>query len=186
MLQRLSMEYKLNKFECYDGFYLSDDMENMAYLFEFCSKYSSQLYGVVFNPIDFINAFMVSSIRRIMEIGHPRLLSQAAIDTFKMFIEIDCGGNYSQFCRPCEEFFDYMQLYWCGMMYAFMHYKSKVSSRDLIKRIPLREMLIEYICGHQMGEEQYYSRIEPVVTGIVIPKRRVPDEPDDIKFEFAE
>ena len=86
------MAQNLEEFICYDEFWLDKDMENMGYLFEYCEAYCREILGDEQFLLDkemFIESFMKSDCRALMEIGHPTLLSQAAYDTAKDFIEVD-------------------------------------------------------------------------------------------------
>lgn len=178
------MIYKIHEFEdvhenaCYDSFYLYEDMENMGFLFEYGGRYGLKLFGVKIHPIDFINAFMISTCRRTMECGNTTMLCEAAEDTFERFIRVDCAGDIQQFVRPLKQGFYDNQLYWCGEMYAYMHFRSKLSSRKLIERFPIRELLLDYTCGHEMSEEAYYAHVEKTILGFDKPKRRVFDSKD--------
>lgn len=153
-----------SKTHCYDKFFLRKDMENMGYLFEYCNKYCKELFNVDIDELKFLNAFMKSKCRYTMETGHERLLSQAAVDTVEMFIKVDCDGDAKQFERTSNSQYDfcYHQLYWVGMMYAYMHYRADMLSKDLIKLFPLDLMLEHYYLGHEMSREAYFDHIKHV------------------------
>jgi len=150
------------KKNCYEQWWLRKDMENMGYIFEYCNKYCQKLFGVKINRKKFINAFMKSNLRYEMETGHQRLLSQSAIDTVKMFIEIDCNNNIEQFRQDTKEVYKYHQLYWIGWMYAYLHFRENILSRDLIQLLPLDVMLKHYKLGHEMDKEVYYNHVSNV------------------------
>lgn len=144
----------------YDFWWLRKDMENMGYLFEYCHKYCMQLYGVSIDTEKFLDEFMRSDIRREMETGHPRLLSQSAYDTVKKFIEVDHEGNIEKFKEDKEKrSYRENQLYWVGWMYAYIHYEMDILSRDLIKVLPLELMLEQYYLGHEMDKSVYLKHI---------------------------
>lgn len=148
---------------CYDEFWLDKDMENMGYFFEYCDRYCREILGEHTFTLDkekFIESFMKSNCRALMEVGHPTLLSQAAYDTVKNFIQVDCNNDMEAF-RLRKELPQYqpMQFYWIGWMYAYIHFRSKERSRTIIKKLPLKEMLIDYHIGHEMSKEAYYKKI---------------------------
>ena len=87
----------LEEFICYDQFWLKKDMENMWYLFEFCDQYCRELYHFEINKVRLLTAFMYSDMRALMEIGHPRFLSQAAKSTLEMWLDEDYNGDLSAF-----------------------------------------------------------------------------------------
>ncbi len=150
--------------ECYISWWLPKDMDNMAYIFEYCDKYCKELYNVDIDKLKFLNAFMNSELRYEMETGHPKLLSQAAKDTVEDFIECECNNDASIFKLHSKKnkTYHFKQFYWVGWIYAYIHFKSKLPSAEIIKRIPIKDMLEEYYTGHQMGEEGYYLRVEHV------------------------
>lgn len=149
---------------CYDKWWLRKDMENMGYIFEYCNKYCNKLFGVDIDRIKFLNAFMISQLRYEMETGHERLLSQSAEDSIRMFIEVDCDDEIEQFKRTKEtiDSYAYHQLYWVGWMYAYLHFRQDILSRELVKIIPIEKMLEHYHLGHEMSKEVYYEHIEHI------------------------
>ena len=146
---------------CYDKMWLRKDMENMGYIFEYCNKYCLELYNVTVDRLKFIDKFMSSKFRREMETGHPRMLSQAAYDSVKMFIDVDCNGDCKQFeVDKKESKLAYRQLYWIGWIYAYLHFNERVYSDLLVKALPIEFMLNEYWVGHEMSKEVYYEHIK--------------------------
>lgn len=150
-------------FICYDEFWLNKDMENMGYFFEYCDKYCKEILEdntFILDKERFIEAFMKSDCRALMEIGHPTLLSQAAYDTVKNFIQVDNNNDIEAFrLKGGQPEYKHMQLYWTGWMYAYIHFRSRVCSKTIIEKLPLKEMLIDYKAGHEMSKETYYKKI---------------------------
>nr|WP_304579529.1 hypothetical protein [uncultured Acetatifactor sp.] len=153
----------LEDFTCYDEFWLSKDMENMGYFFEYCDIYCKEILEddkIVLDKEKFIEAFMKSDCRALMEVGHPTLLSQAAYDTVRDFIQVDNNYDIEMFrLKGRQPEYKHMQLYWAGWMYAYIHFMSKERSRTIIEKLPLKEMLIDYKLGHEMSKETYYQKI---------------------------
>lgn len=149
---------------CYDEWWLRKDMENMGYIFEYCNKYCNRLFGVDIDRIKFLNAFMISQLRFEMETGNERLLSQSAEDSARMFIEVDCDNEINQFKSTKDTInnYAYHQLYWVGWMYAYLHFKQDILSRELIKILPIEEMLEHYYLGHEMSKEVYFEHIKHI------------------------
>ena len=146
----------MKKKNSYDEWWLRKDMENMGYIFEYCHKYCKKLFGIEIDRIKFINKFMISDCRYEMETGHPMLLSQSAIDTIEDFIEQELNNEYSAFTIDGSEQLlqDYTegsnQLYWIGWIYAYIHFEKDMLSRDIIKKLPIENMLKYYNLGHEM------------------------------------
>lgn len=145
----------------YDEWWLSKDMENMGYIFEYCYKYCLELFNVPIDIKKFLNDFMSSVIRSKAEIGHPSLVSQSAIDTVEKFIKVDNSGDIEKYrIKTKNERYSDNQLYWVGWAYAYFHYRADITSKKLIKKLPLDFMLKEYKLAHEMDIEVYYLRHE--------------------------
>lgn len=150
---------------CYDEFWLSKDMENMGYIFEYCEDYCKEAYDKEFrlDKIKFLTDFMKSDIRKLMDIGYPNIISQSAYDSVRKFIEIDNEGNIEEYHLPSNKRkpqYKHFQLYWVGWMYAYIHFSSKHLSKDIIEIHTLEDMLSDYRCGHELSKESYYKRIK--------------------------
>ncbi len=146
----------------YDKWWLPKDMENMGFFFEYCDKYCLDIYEVNIDKVKFLTAFMNSNFRRVMELGHPRLLSQSAKDSLVQWIETDYAGNLSKFSdvksRKRAHKYSHNQFYWVGWMYAYLHYKTGLSSKTIVTRLPIDVMLEHYYLGHEMSKEAYFAR----------------------------
>ena len=150
---------------CYDKWWLPKDMENMGYLFEYCDAYCKELYGIDIDKIKLLTAFMNSRFRRAMETGHPKFLSQSAKDSLRQWVEVDYYDDLSEFESHDEEYYDDNQFYWIGWCYAYIHYKTKLSSRMIVKRLPIIDMLNNYYLGHEMSKEVYFMHVRDTVSG---------------------
>lgn len=150
----------------YKKSWLSKDMQNMGYIFEYCNKYCENIYGVSIDREKFIKSFMKSAIRKEAEAGNPSLLAQSAIDTVQKFIDEDCEKNIEQFKGKKSKQYSMNQLYWAGMIYAYLHYAENKSSSELEKIIPLEKMLDYYYLGHEMDVETFHDHIKPVLNKI--------------------
>ena len=105
----------MGDFICYDEFWLNKDMENIGYFFEYCDKYCKEILEdntFILDKERFIEAFMKSDCRALMEIGHPTLLSQAAYDIVKNFIQVDNNNDIEAFrLKGGQPEYKHMQLY---------------------------------------------------------------------------
>ena len=138
---------------CYDESWLYKDMENMGFIFEYCERYCKRIYRKKIDPILFLDAFMRSPIRAEMEIGHPKLLSQAGIDTVRNFVDVDLDGDLSKFKAQRKYCFNKNQLYWVGWMYAYVHFMTKMPSKEIVEKFTIEGMLDFYYLGHEMSKE---------------------------------
>ena len=48
------------------------------------------------------------------------------------------------------------QFYWVGWIYAYIHFKTRLSSKTIVSGMPIKEMLINYNHEHEMSKEAYY------------------------------
>ena len=143
----------------YDKWWLSKDMENMGFLFEYCDKYCHELYGVNIDKIRLLTTFMKSKFRRDMELGHPKLLSQSAKDSLIQWINVDYNDDLSEFSnKGNKSVYANNQFYWIGWIYAYLHFKTGLSSKTIVSRLPIETMIKHYYLGHEMSKESYYFR----------------------------
>lgn len=151
----------LEEFVCYDEFWLKKDMENMGYIFEFCDVYCHNLYGVWINKVRFLDIFMRSRMRVLMEIGHPRFVSQAAETTLTTYIEEDFKNDLSRFRISEQQCGREFQFYWCGSVYAYIHFQTKLPSIDIVNTLPIGRLATQYYpTGHCMSIEGFYDRVK--------------------------
>ena len=73
--------------------YIQDEFDNIGSLFEKCSQLAKKDYGVQISRSKFIETFMNSHIRKLLDEWHPKLISQAATDTFRAFVEVDLNNK---------------------------------------------------------------------------------------------
>ena len=143
---------------CYDEWWLPRDMENMGYIFEYCDKYCKELFDVEIDKYKFLDTFMRSEIRKQMESGHPMLLSQSGRDTVRKFVLVDLDGNLDIYKGKSQNIIE-NQWYWVGWIYAYIHYKSKLSSKKIVNRLTLKKILKMYYLGHEQSKETFYERL---------------------------
>ena len=150
----------------YDDFWLRIDSRNMGFLFEQCDTAMRDLYGIDIDIKNFLTTFMNSDVRKKMEAGNPRLLSQSYIDTIECFIEVDCNGDYEQFKLTSDStnpnYFP-LERMWIGRMYVKIAYRFELCSAEVIKLLPLHEMRDHYLIGHEISEEAYLDSIRSIL-----------------------
>lgn len=148
------------KDHCYEGdLYYVDDKKRVAILFEHCNEFALKYYDRELTKAFFIERFMNSEFRSVMDLGHPAYHSQAAEDTFKEFVEVE-GGIVPFYRYNDTNDYAYHELFWIGQMYSYAHFKTRKSSRFLWSRLPLREMRHYYVTGHQMSLPNAFERIK--------------------------
>lgn len=150
-------------YECYDEWWLPKDMEDMGYIFEYCDRYCLDMYQTEIDKVIFLTAFMHSGFRKEMEIGHPKFLSQAAKDSIRQWIQVDYNNDLSEFMIKNDagtNNYIINQMYWIGWIYAYIHYMSKLPSKEIVNILPINYMIEQYYTGHEMNKSTYYNHIE--------------------------
>jgi hypothetical protein len=143
----------------YAELYIGRDMRIMSLLFEYSDTYSKQFYNKKVSRVRVVEKFMQSYARQAMDELNPKLLSQAAADTFCLFVDDDLQGNIELLISNEEDAFFDKELYWIGMMYAYIRFKWETYSTEVYKELPLEKMRRFYIWGHQMGYVEAYERL---------------------------
>lgn len=146
---------------CYKGkIYLPDDKRRLANLLEYCDRYAMRNYNAVITKALFAEKFMTSYIRSQMDIGHPKLMGQAAEDTFQIYVDYELNGDIGTLYRYDDQG-DYaeLELYWIGQMYAYIHCMTRLSSNEIYHRLPLQEMRHFYVTGHEMGLSAAFEKL---------------------------
>ena len=149
----------------YDKFWLPKDVRNIGFLFEYCDKVMQDLYDVNIDVEKFLTAFMKSNVRRKMEAGNPRLLSQSYIDTIDCFITAGCSGNYQQFKTNLETEdlgFSPFQRMWIGGMYVKIAYHFDIDFAEVVELLPLSQMSNHYQVGHEISDESYLDSVRHI------------------------
>ncbi len=155
------MSYDIDeKVNSYCKLYLAEDMDRMGYMFERCNEIINKLFGVDVDEIKFMTVYMSSLNRELMEMGNPRLCSQSYVTSFRLYVERELFGNLEPFRRTEKYYFEDSQLYWIGYMYAYIHYHQDIKSKDLVKILPIEDMLDFYTTGHQLSEYGFYKRVK--------------------------
>lgn len=148
---------------CYkDDLYLRSDIRVTGYMFEYCDKYAKKLYN--FDKLTvkvFVEKFMNSKTREGMDIGWPTYFGQAALDTFEDYVNDELDGNITILSSGVNDYnsFHDGELLWIGRMYAYIHYRTKFSSKDLYKKLPLDIMRHQYVTGHQVSRSIAYENL---------------------------
>jgi hypothetical protein len=147
---------------CYKGkLYFSDDKRRLSNMLEYCDRYAKRIYNAPITKSLFIEKFMTSYIRSQMDIGHPKLMGQAAEDTFEIYVEYELEGNIGQLYTVDDNMeYGELELYWIGQMYAYMHCLSRLSGKDIYERLPLAEMRHFYITGHEMSMYAAFEKLK--------------------------
>lgn len=150
--------------ECYDEWWLPKDMERMGYMFEYCDTECLNRYNTKIDKIKLMTAFMNSDFRELMEQGHPKFLSQASTDSLKQWIQTDYNNDIEEFVTKKDLEFEHNQMYWVGWIYAYIHFASKLPSKELVKALPIETMIEQYYTGHEVSKENYYDKIKDIIT----------------------
>lgn len=148
----------------YSDSFIGEDTLLMSNMCEYCDKFAKEEFGYTgpFNKKLFIETFFNSDCRHYMEDGDPKLLCQSSAETFENYVRVDLNSDCSVFNNGTDDTNDYAeyQLYWVGTLYAYMHYKTKLATRELVKIYPVSEAIRFYYCGHTMDIDSAWQRIK--------------------------
>lgn len=122
----------------------------MGFLFENCELYATRNYGVEIVQSKFIDGFMNCYLRELMDGFLPRLLSQAASDTFDAYVDYCLEGDFSSI-RGKKEEYCHAELSWIGQMYAYAHCMTLAPAKEIYKIVGLETMRKIYITGHTVS-----------------------------------
>ena len=148
----------------YDESWLVTDSRNLGFLFQQCDIAVREHYGIELDIEKFLTAFMHSNVRKKMEAGNPRLLSQSYIDTIICFIEVDCDEDVTQFEleNTLPTYFPFERL-WIGRMYPKIAYRYGLESETVIRLLPFDEMRAHFRIGHEISEASYLDSLRSIL-----------------------
>ena len=106
----------------------------------------------------FIERYMHSSIRALMDKGNPRYLNMPSTELMLRFIEDEYGGAYQR----GAEWGGFIPE-WAGKIYALYQWKYNVSSKYLVEVLPLSEIERIFPTLHQAGWESAVDKIYELV-----------------------
>lgn len=74
---------------------------------------------------------------------------------------MDCNGDCAKFERHGrKKNFTHYQLYWIGWIYAYINFRTKLPSKEIVSKLRLERMLNDYYLGHEMAKEVYFDKIK--------------------------
>ena len=127
----------------YDELYMGDVAEAQSDIFYMIRD---ELPGV--DERWFVEKFMRSHMRAMLDDGNPRYLNMPAPEMLLHFIEDECDNTY----QNGEEWWGMLPA-WAGFAYSYYQWYYNVLSKDLIERITLEDMERCYGALHQCGWE---------------------------------
>lgn len=123
----------------YSKDYLNDVVENQGKLFDFVAQNFPDM-----DTEDFINTYMQSKTRKSIDEAKAYVNTMSAKELWEYFIKIDGyslkSGNALKGFMPD----------WIGEFYAYYQWYYNISSREVIKKIPLDFMKKAYYGLHDL------------------------------------
>ena len=139
--------------------YVYSDAENMGYLLEYVNEFAVNEYNTEICVEKFIDSFMKSHIRSLMDSWHPRLMSQAAVETFMAYVEVDLHNDLSSIAGKNKYGYAENELMWIGMTYAILKNKLHTNMIEVYRVFSIEEMKHLYVCGHQLETYDAVDRL---------------------------
>jgi len=106
----------------------------------------------------FINAYMRSTIRSLIDKGNPKYLNMPSTELMLRFIEDECTQEY----KKGDEWGGFIPE-WAGKIYALYQWKYNISSKQLVEALPLSEMERLFPTLHQAGWEAAVDKIYGII-----------------------
>lgn len=128
--------------ETYNKSYLMEVVETQGELFEKVKEYAPGI-----DVRDFISHYMNSKVRKLVDEGQAYLCTMGAEELFHYFLEVDGfqinhGDHIGGFLPN-----------WIGQFYAYFQWRYKISSKEVILRIPLEFLISGYAGLHDLDLE---------------------------------
>jgi len=139
----------------YDNMYVAQVARNQYDLFIYIRD---ELPGV--DEKWFIQAFMKSHVRAMIDEGNPKYLNMPAREQMLRFIEDEYGNEY----QKGEEWGGFMPG-WTGKIYSLYQWEYNISSKELIEVLTLDDIERIFPALHQMGWDAAIDKIHEVVLG---------------------
>lgn len=134
--------------ECKEGF-IDYEMEQQARFFEMALEKN-------YNIEDFLEKYMNSTGREMMDTWHPRL---SQCDAYTLWSYLKMTDKTMEFKVGDNPEFNDSEVYWYGMAYSFLHYYVSLPFSMLYKLFPFEVIRGLYVWGHQMSWEGFADRL---------------------------
>jgi len=133
----LRKNLKDNWLACYD-----QDMYQLGEIFNWA-------YELGYDMPTYIKTFMESDFREAMDEWHG-IWSNGPVPV----VEKEFSDNFGPF-KKSNICYPHLCIKWIGEAYAYLHYYTSLSSKELYSILPFEEMLARYTVGHEMSFESW-------------------------------
>ncbi|MDO4523177.1 MAG: hypothetical protein Q4B57_08550, partial [Eubacteriales bacterium] len=140
------------------GLYIKDDMERMGTMLEYSDYYSYDYAGVKTSRYLYAKMFLNSLTREAMDGCHPYLLSANPYEVYVSYVEDVLKGSIDSFVgedlyKGCIDVYK-----WVGMFYAYIHGRTGMLTKDIVRLLNIDSTLEYFSIGHQMSFENAMLR----------------------------
>lgn len=137
-----------------------DDIKNLGNIFETCRLEIQNGFNVIIDEVKFLETFMVSECRNLMEFGYPTFANNIGYKTLNIFVKFELKGDLTpMLCGDTHHSFSPGQLQWCGGMYSYIRQQTNLETKMIVSKLPIVHMLDLYRIGHQESETHFFRRI---------------------------
>ena len=138
----------------YDEIYLSNAQNVLGHTVDFAVMSLNISYD------DFGKAFAISSVSKQFAIGNPRYV--AGMNDCELAREVLAQVNFSYEDTEDAMYLDKSPEYWAGWALAFYQWYSSRSFMEILKTVPLSEIIRMYPVYHEMDITKFSDRLDEI------------------------
>lgn len=148
----------------YNNWWKNFDMEKTGYLFENCSDYIHDKFGVYLNIPVFLNFYLNYDLRNNIDNHHPKLSTISMGEILDLLIKVDLNNEIPDYMKSnYNNMNNYKrnELYWIGWFFIYCLYTNDdvKDSRDLNKILNFETLNKLYTTFHEMDLRNCYERV---------------------------
>jgi hypothetical protein len=136
----------------YDKIYLNNARAVLARMLDFA------VYDLGYDIADFFDMFVKSGIAERFEKGDFEILSgKSGVEVAYEVTDI-CGKNKRN-VKP-RYTANRSEEYWLGWVLAYFQWETNLTFKEIVKNVPIKEMLLLYTPYHEMDVRQFCDKIK--------------------------
>jgi DNA-binding transcriptional regulator YiaG len=131
----------------YNEIYLDDAMSNLGEALDYA------FYSCKLSPKEFMDYFVTSGYSKQFEVGNPKII--CGISGTELVLRVLESSNLllNDIPKPRKEY-AYTPEYYAGYILAYFTFKTSISFKNIIKTIPIDEIINMYPLLHETSNEK--------------------------------
>lgn len=142
------------------------DRRVLLYFFQNCSDVIKELYNIEIDTVKFIDMYMKSDMRKQADERFEGLVFKNTKQLVKLFLEVDLDGNLDLF-PVGERTLSYNELFWAGMMYAYIKHKTGLYMSEICSIVDINYMEHIYGIGCEMSLQNNWSKMKGLFEDVI-------------------